>query len=114
MNVRRVVLVALVVVGTVLALGAVFADGVWRDLWLNLLAEAFGAAFIVLFVDVLFERSRQRDRDERRRAAINELGYVLRELDWWLSGCLWQSETRSDRSRHTRRTGQPDRRDPRR
>ncbi len=65
----------------------------WRDLWLNLLAEAFGAAFIVLFVDVLFERSKDRDRDERRRAAIADLGLVLRELRNWLARLYLESES---------------------
>jgi hypothetical protein len=80
------VLVALVVVGASLAVAAVYAHGSWRDLWLNLLAEAAGAAFIILFVDVLFERSNTRERDVRRRLALSELGSLLRELQAWLVG----------------------------
>jgi hypothetical protein len=81
---RRVVLVSLLVAGACLGLAAAYATGSWRDLWLNLLAEAVGAAFIVLFVDVLFERSEARDRDGRRRAALHELGSTLRQLRAWL------------------------------
>jgi hypothetical protein len=85
---RRVVLVALLVAGAGLGLAAAHADGSWRDLWLNLLAEAVGAAFIVLFVDVLFERSQARERDGRRRAALRELGSTLRQLQAWLVGMV--------------------------
>jgi hypothetical protein len=85
-GVRRVVLVSLLVAGAGLGLAAVYANGSWRDLWLNLLAEAVGAAFIVLFVDVLFERSEARERDGRRRAALHELGSTLRQLQAWLVG----------------------------
>jgi hypothetical protein len=92
MSTRRIVVLAFVVVGTGLGLGAVFADGVWRELWLNLLAEAAGAAFIVLFVDRLFERSRRKEGDERRRAAIENLRLVLRELQAWLVRLFLQSE----------------------
>jgi hypothetical protein len=81
---RRVVLVALAVVGASLAVAAVYAHGSWRDLWLNLLAEAAGAAFIVLVVDVLFERSKAREHDVRRRLALSELGSILRELHAWI------------------------------
>jgi hypothetical protein len=49
---RRVVLVSLVVASACLGLAAAYADGSWRVLWLNLLAEAVGVAFIVLFVAV--------------------------------------------------------------
>jgi hypothetical protein len=81
---RWIVLLVFVVVGVGLGLGAALADGDWQDLWLNLLAEAAGAAFIVLFVDRLLERSKEKEREERRRAAIEDLGYVLRELRLWL------------------------------
>jgi hypothetical protein len=79
-------LVALLVAGAGLGLAAASATGSWRDLWLNLLAEAVGAAFIVLFVDVLFQRSEARERDGRRRAALHELGSTLRQLQAWLVG----------------------------
>jgi hypothetical protein len=79
-----VVLVSVLVAGAGLGLAAAYANGSWRDLWLNLLAEAVGAAFIVLFVDVLFERSEARERDGRRRAALHELGSTLRQLQAWL------------------------------
>jgi hypothetical protein len=46
---RRVVLVSLVVASACLGLAAAYADGSWRVLWLNLLAEAVGVAFIVPF-----------------------------------------------------------------
>jgi hypothetical protein len=49
-----------------------------------LLAEAVGVAFIVPFVDVLFERIEARERDGRRRAALHELGSTLRQLQAWL------------------------------
>ena len=49
---RRVVLVSLVVASACLGLAAAYADGSWRNLWLNLLAEAIGVAFIVPFVAV--------------------------------------------------------------
>jgi hypothetical protein len=49
---RRVVLVSLLVASACLGLAAAYADESWRDLWLNLLAEAVGVAFIVLFVAV--------------------------------------------------------------
>src|SRR5215218_4811690 len=88
MSTRRVVLVVLLVAGAVLGVAAGLADGSWRDLWLNLFAEAIGAAFIVLFVDVLFERSEARERDGRRRAALHELGSTLRQLQAWLVGML--------------------------
>lgn len=52
MSTRRVVLVSLLVASACLGLAAAYADGPWRDLWLNLLAEAVGVAFIVLFVAV--------------------------------------------------------------
>jgi hypothetical protein len=92
---RRVVLVALLVAGAGLGLAAAYANGSWRDLWLNLLAEAVGAAFIVLFVDVLFERSEARERDGRRRAALHELGSILRELQAWLVGMSMASGSTS-------------------
>jgi hypothetical protein len=82
---RRVVLIAIVVVGACFGLAAAASSGSWRDLWLNLLAEAFGAAFIVLFVDVLFERSKAHERDERRRLALQELGAILQGLHEWLT-----------------------------
>jgi hypothetical protein len=85
---RRVVLVVLLVSGALLGVAAGLADGSWRDLWLNLLAEAIGAAFIVLIVDVLFERSEARERDGRRRTALHELGSILRQLQAWLVGML--------------------------
>jgi hypothetical protein len=91
-GVLLVVFVVLVVATTGLALGAVYAHGVWRDLSLNLLAEAVGAAFIVLFVDQLFERSKQQDRDGRRRAAIEDLRLVLGELHTWLGRLFARSE----------------------
>ena len=81
---RRIVLVSLLVASACLALAAAYADGSWRDLWLNLLAEAAGVAVIVLVVDVLFERSEARERDGRRRAALHELGSTLRQLQAWL------------------------------
>ena len=56
---HRIVLVSLLVANACLGLAAAYADGSWRDLWLNLLAGAVGVAFIVLF-DVLFERSEAR------------------------------------------------------
>jgi hypothetical protein len=46
------VLVSLLVASACLGLAAAYADGSWRDLWLNLLAEAVGVAFIVPFVAV--------------------------------------------------------------
>jgi hypothetical protein len=88
MSTRRVVLVVLLVAGAVLGVAVGLADGSWRDLWLNLFAEAVGAAFIVLFVDLLFERSEARERDGRRRAALHELGSTLRQLQAWLVGML--------------------------
>jgi hypothetical protein len=93
---RRVVLVSLLVAGAALGLAAVYANGSWRDLWLNLLAEAVGAAFIVLFVDVLFERSEARERDRRRRAALHELGLTLRQLQAWLVAMLMTPGTSTD------------------
>ena len=95
MSTRRVVLVALLVAGAGLGLAAAYATGSWRDLWLNLLAEAVGAAFIVLFVDVLFERSEARERDGRRRAALHELGSTLRQLQAWLVGMFMAPGTTS-------------------
>ena len=89
----RLVLLVFLVVGTGFALGAVFADGVWQDLWLGLLAETVGAAFIVLFVDRLLERGRQRERDERRRAALQNLRFVLSELQRWLGRLFLQSSS---------------------
>jgi hypothetical protein len=94
------VLVALVVVGASLAVAAVYAHGSWRDLWLNLLAEAAGAAFIVLFVDVLLERSKARERDVRRRLAISELGSILGELQSWLVGMFSTSDAAVVRHEH--------------
>jgi hypothetical protein len=93
---RRVVLVTLLVAGAGLGLAAVYANGSWRDLWLNLLAEAVGAAFIVLFVDVLFERSEARERDGRRRAALHELGLTLRQLQAWLVAMFMTPGTSTD------------------
>jgi len=92
---RRVVLVSLLVAGAGLGLAAAYATGSWRDLWLGLLAEAVGAAFIVLFVDVLFERSEARERDGRRRAALHELGSTLRQLQAWLVGMFMAPGTTS-------------------
>jgi hypothetical protein len=89
---RWLVLLAFLVVGIGLTVGAVLADGDWQDLWLNLLAEAAGAAFIVLFVDQLLERSKEKEREQRRRAAIGDLGYVLRELRLWLTRLLQESQ----------------------
>jgi hypothetical protein len=88
MSTRRIVSGALVIAGACLGLAAAYADGPWQDLWLNLLAEAVGAAFIVLFVDVLFERSKAREHDARRRTALHELGSILRELQAWLAGFI--------------------------
>jgi hypothetical protein len=88
-----VVLLVLLVAATGLAVGVVLADGVWESLWLNLLTEAAGAAFIVLFVDQLFERSRRHDQDQRRRAAIEDLRFVLVELRSWLVRLFLESET---------------------
>jgi hypothetical protein len=88
-----VVLLVLLAAATGLAVGVVFADGVWESLWLNLLTEAAGAAFIVLFVDQLFERSRRHDQDQRRRAAIEDLRFVLVELRSWLVRLFLESET---------------------
>jgi hypothetical protein len=110
MSARRVVLlvvfVVLLVVATGLALAAVFAGGVWQDLWLNLLAEVAGAALIVFVVDQLFERSKEHQRDERRRAAIEDLSLVLRELQGWLARLFLQSEAGVA---HRRETGDADR-----
>jgi hypothetical protein len=88
-----VVLLVLLVAATGLTVGVVFADGVWESLWLNLLTEAAGAAFIVLFVDQLFERSRRHDQDQRRRAAIEDLQFVLLELRSWLVRLFLESES---------------------
>lgn len=85
MSTRRIVLGALAVAGACLGLAAAYAGGSWQDLWLNLVAEAIGVAFIVLFVDVLFERSKAREDDARRRTALHELGSILRELHAWLA-----------------------------
>jgi hypothetical protein len=81
---RWLLLLAFVVVAASLSVGAVLADGEWQDLWLNLVAETLGAAFIVLFVDRLLERSKEKEREQRRRAAIVDLDYILRELRLWL------------------------------
>jgi hypothetical protein len=94
---RRIVVLAFVVVGTGLGVAAAFSDGVWQDLWLNLVAEAAGAAFIVLFIDRLLERSKQKEQDENRRAAIQDLRLVLRELQEWLVRLFLQSETAAAR-----------------
>jgi hypothetical protein len=76
-----------------LTVGVVVAEGIWQDIWLSLLAEAAGAAFIVLFVDQLIERSKERDRDERRRAAVEDLRFVLRDLQKWLVGLFLRSDS---------------------
>jgi hypothetical protein len=89
----RLVLLVFLVVGTGFALGALFADGLWQDLWLGLFAETVGAAFIVLFVDRLLERGKQRERDERRRAALQNLRFVLSELQRWLGRLFLQSSS---------------------
>jgi hypothetical protein len=86
------VLLVLLLAATGLALGVVFAHGVWQNLWLNLLTEAAGTAFIVLFVDRLFERSERRERDDRRRAASEDLRVVLRALRSWLVALFLESE----------------------
>jgi hypothetical protein len=93
MSTLRILLVVFVAAGAGFGLGAVFADGAWQDLWLNLFAESFGAAIIVFFVDRLLERSRARDREARRRAALRDLGYVLEELRLWLVRLLQGSES---------------------
>jgi hypothetical protein len=85
-------LLAFAAAGIGFGLGAAFADGDWQDWWLNLLAETIGAAFIVLFVDRLLERSKEKEREQRRRAAIKDLGYVLEELELWLVRLLQESE----------------------
>jgi hypothetical protein len=82
-------LVSLLVASACLGLATAYADGSWRDLWLNLLAEAVGVAFIVLFVDVLFELSEARERDGRRRAALHEFGSTLRQLQAGSFRCSW-------------------------
>jgi methyl-accepting chemotaxis protein len=100
MRTRRLVFVALLLAGACFAVAAVYAHGSWRDLWLNLLAEAGGAAFIVLFVDVLFERSNARERELRRRRAIRELGAILGELQAWLVGMSSNSDGTAGRHEH--------------
>ncbi len=102
MSTRRIVLGALVIAGACLGLAAAYAHGPWQDLWLNLLAEAVGAAFIVLFVDVLFERSKARERDARRRTALHELGSILRELQVWLAGFVTSGPAAREREHATR------------
>jgi hypothetical protein len=88
---RRILLLVFAALLLGFGLGAFLADGDWQDLWLNLFAETIGAAFIVLFVDRLLERSKEREREERRRAALEDLGYVLRELRMWLVRLLQET-----------------------
>jgi len=97
---RRVVIVVFVAVGICLVLAAGVSGGSWRDLWLNLLAETVGAAFIVLVVDVLFERSRARDREAKRRVAIVELGSIFRELQTWRVRMLAASGSATEPHEH--------------
>ena len=92
MSIRRALVVVFVVVAAGLMVGVIVSAGIWQDVWLSLLAETVGAAFIVLFVDQLIERSKERDRDERRRAAIEDLRFVLRELQAWLVRLVQHSE----------------------
>ena len=103
MSTRHVVLFVLLLVlllaATGLALGVVFAHGVWQNLWLNLLTEAAGTAFIVLFVDRLFERGERREREERRRAAILDLRVVLGALRSWLVALFRESEAGAEQQR---------------
>ena len=94
-----VVLLVLVLATTGLALGVVFARGVWQNVWLNLLTEAAGTAFVVLFVDRLFERSDRRERDQRRRAAIQDLRVVLGALRSWLVALFRESEAGAEQQR---------------
>jgi hypothetical protein len=89
---RWIVLLVFLALGIGLGVGSVLAEGGWQDLFLNLLAETAGAALIVLFVDRLLERSKQKDREERRRVAIEDLGYVLRELRLWLVRLLQETQ----------------------
>lgn len=67
---------------------AAVLDGAPRDLMLNLGAESFGAGLILFVVEQALESDRRRQRDDERRAALEQLGYPLIELRRWLAR-LW-------------------------